>query len=86
VTVNLDLPPQVERAYLAEAQARGVSLADLVRDVLVERKPAAAASELTPEEWVREFRAWVASHENDDLPLLSDEAISREFIYAERGL
>jgi hypothetical protein len=35
---------------------------------------------------VREFRAWAASHDQDNLPLLSDEAISREFIYGERGL
>ena len=41
---------------------------------------------LTPEEWVREFKAWTRSHSHDDLPVLSDEAMSREFIYRERGL
>lgn len=86
MTVALDLPPQVEQAYLTEAQAKGISLASLVRDVLLERKAAPPASELTPEEWVREFRTWVKSHANEDLPLLSDEAISRDVIYAERGL
>jgi hypothetical protein len=35
MTVTLNLPPQVEQAYLAEAQARGMELADLVREVLV---------------------------------------------------
>jgi hypothetical protein len=50
----LNLPPQVEQAYL--------------------------------EEWVAEFKARVHSHANENLPLLSDEAISRDFIYRERGL
>jgi hypothetical protein len=33
MTLTLNLPPQVEQAYLAEAQARGVSLDALVSDV-----------------------------------------------------
>jgi len=37
-----------------------------------------------PEEWIAEFRDWAASH--SDLPVLSDEATSRETIYADRGL
>jgi Arc/MetJ-type ribon-helix-helix transcriptional regulator len=37
-----------------------------------------------PEEWMRKFRAWAHSHPNTT-PLLSDEAISRESIYRERG-
>jgi hypothetical protein len=40
---------------------------------------------LTAEEWLKEFRAWASSH-STSTPLLSDEAISREFIYRERGL
>jgi len=33
----------------------------------------------TPEEWVKDFRQWVASHK--DGPGLSDEAVSRESMY-----
>ncbi len=44
------------------------------------------AYELPPEEWVRKFEAWTQSHAADNLPLLSDEDISRESIYRERGL
>jgi hypothetical protein len=86
MTVTLNLPPQVEEAYLAEAYAKGLSLDDLVRDLLLARQPAPSATDLTPDQWVEEFKAWVHSHDLDDLPLLSDEAISREFIYHERGL
>jgi hypothetical protein len=86
MTVTLNLPPNVEEAFLAEARARGVSLDELVREVLLERQPPSAAAELSPEEWVREFKAWTRSHAEDNLPPLSDEAISRDFIYGERGL
>ena len=86
MTVTLDLPPQVEEAYLAEAQARGLPLSEIVREVLVAARPAVPASEVSPEEWVRQFEAWVHSHDADNLPLLSDEDISRESIYRDRGL
>jgi len=33
----------------------------------------------TPEEWVKDFRQWVASHKGG--PGLSDEAVSRESMY-----
>lgn len=39
----------------------------------------------TPEEWVIAFREWVESHRGLNLLSLSDEAISRESIYGERG-
>ena len=86
MTVTLNLPQQVEQAYLAEAQARGLSLDEIVREVLVAAKPGSGASELSPEEWIREYRTWSQSPAHADLPVLSDEAMSRESIYAERGL
>ena len=73
----------MEQAFLAEAQAKGVSLDELVRDVLLARQTSPAAAELSPEEWVRQFKAWTRSHVEDNLPLLSDEAMSRDFIYGE---
>jgi len=39
----------------------------------------------TPTEWVAAFQEWVESHRGLNLPTLSDEAISRESIYGERG-
>lgn len=84
MTFTLDLPPQVEQAYLAEAHAKGVSLEELVRDVLLAREPS-APNELPDDEWAGRFRALAHSHPTDT-PLLSDEAVSRESIYRERGL
>ena len=45
----------------------------------------AGAPPLTDAEWLNEFNAWTSSH-STDIPLLSEEAVSREFIYRERGL
>jgi hypothetical protein len=44
VIVTLDLPLDVEKAYLAEALAKGVPLDELMRQVLIARQPAPAAS------------------------------------------
>jgi hypothetical protein len=49
----------------------------------LERAP--HSSTLSKEERKKAFRAWIDSHRTDT-PLLSDEAISRESIYADRGL
>ena len=45
MTVTLDLPPNVEEAYVAEARAKGVPLADLVCEVLIARQPALPVNE-----------------------------------------
>jgi len=61
---------------------------DLVMDAVVSGAPKSGADSelLSPEEWVREFRAWAGSHAGRNLPVLSDEAMSRESMYADRGL
>ena len=86
MTLTLDLPPHTELAYRAEASARGVPLEVVVREALLAHEPALGVSEMSPEEWVRRFKAWTRSHAEDNLPVLSDEAISRESIYGDRGL
>ena len=70
MTVTVNLPPQVEQAYLALAQARGLPLTEIVRETLITAQPSPAFKELEPEEWVRQFEAWVHSHDADNLPLL----------------
>lgn len=55
MTLTLNLPPDVEQAYLAEAQAKGVPIDALVREVLIARQ---AGPELAtePEEQSRDPR------------------------------
>lgn len=52
---------------------------------LVETKQRPFYETATAQEWVHAFREWVESHRDLDLPLLFDQAISRESIYGERG-
>ena len=39
MTIHVDLPQQIEEAYRAEAQARGLSLDEVVREVLMSGRP-----------------------------------------------
>ena len=88
--MSLNLNPDIEARLIALAHSSGVSVDDFLLHVVEEKSGAAETSrrayELPPEEWVRKFEAWTQSHAADNLPLLSDEDISRESIYRERGL
>ena len=53
---------------------------DALRDRLQATPPAVSS-----DEWMRKFRTWAHSHPTTT-PLLSDQAISRDSIYRERGL
>ncbi|HBE20519.1 MAG TPA: hypothetical protein DEG17_12450 [Cyanobacteria bacterium UBA11149] len=39
----------------------------------------------TSEEWTETFLEWIETHKKMNHPILSDDAISRESIYGERG-
>lgn len=86
MTLMLNLPPQMEQAYLAEAKMRGISLDKVVLEALAKVQPSVASTELSAEEWDKRFEQWTSRHAGSNLPLLSDEAISRDSIYGERGL
>jgi hypothetical protein len=45
MSVNIELPPHVEHAYRVAAQAKGMPLDDLVRQVLIDRQPPADSPE-----------------------------------------
>lgn len=86
MTLTLELSPEREAAFKAQAQARGISVEEWLLELTKQTRPVAARSlqdELTPEEWVRQFNAWVEGHSRATPPL-SDDAISRENIYADR--
>jgi len=83
VTVTLNLPPDKEAAFKAQAQARGLSLEQWmleIADQQVQPVSVALLQKTNPREWARHFDAWVDSH-NPDTPVLSDEAMSRKGIY-----
>ena len=83
MTVTLNLPPDKEAAFQAEAQARGLSLEQWMleaADQQVQPVSIAHLQKTNPQEWARQFDAWADSHD-PNIPVLSDEAMSRESIY-----
>jgi hypothetical protein len=83
MTVTLNLPPEKEAAFKAQAQARGLSLEQWmleVADQQVQPVYIAHLQKTDPDEWARQFRIWADSHDLN-IPVLSDEAMSRESIY-----
>jgi hypothetical protein len=93
MTLTIELPPEIEAGLIAQARAQGLDVSLYVQkmllgQVLAQAAPAVSrpAYELPPEEWIRELRAWSHSHDAANLPILSDEAMSRETIYEDRGL
>ena len=88
MTVTIELPSAIEAGLRAQAQANGLAVPDYVQHLVIQQVAAKLdgnetdrpAYQLSPEEWVRKFDAWTESHAALNLPLLSDEAISRESI------
>jgi len=76
---------EILKTLKAKAEAQGVPLASLLRPLAengseqTPEQPFYATA--TPEEWVKAFRQWAASHRT--LPYLVDD--SRESIYEGRG-
>jgi predicted DNA-binding protein len=82
VTVTIELPPEIEAALEALAQAQGLALPQYVKRVL-EIQVSVGAERLSPAERAAAWRSSV-----DGLPLrppLSDAAISRDGLYHARG-
>ena len=86
--MTIQLKPEQAKAIDQAIRAGLIKSADEVveagLEALRDRLQVSAGSE-NPEEWMRKFRAWAHSHPTTT-HLLSDEAISRESIYRERGL
>lgn len=83
MTVTIQLPPDIEADLIAQARARGLDLPQYVEHVLREQVPPRAASLLSPAE---RAEAWRQSTRGlPHTPPLSDDAISRESIYGDRG-
>jgi hypothetical protein len=83
MTVTLNVQPEKEAAFEAQARARGLSLAQWMLELAEQSVQSVSIAHLqrtNPQEWARYVDAWVDSHD-PDTPVLSDEAMSRESIY-----
>lgn len=82
MTVTIQLPPDIEADLVTQARARGLDLTQYVERLLREQvSPSPAA--LSPADRAKSWRESVQGL--PDTPPLSDEAISRESIYGDRG-
>lgn len=88
--MSIQLSPEQERIVSQAIEAGVIKDADDVVAIGVEAvrqklKPAAGpASKAQQDNWATRLHDWIQSHPTDT-PLLSDEAISRESIYGNRG-
>ena len=87
IALNSDQEQVIDQAIQAGLIRGAEDVIELGVDTIRQRLHAAtpAANTLSSEEWSKAFHAWVDSH-STETPLLSDEAISRESIYGDRGL
>ncbi len=83
MSVTIELSPETETVLRVKAAEQGVSLAQYVSGVVEATLPAPPDQRLSPAERAALWRAW--AKDLPHTPLLSDEAISRENLYAERG-
>ena len=81
----LQVKPETASRIQARARERGVSVDVYLRE-LIDQKGTESESNngLSSQERVRLLREWASGH-SANTPLLSDDAISRESIYGERG-
>lgn len=75
MTVTIELPPEIELSLTAMAEEQDLGVAQYVIQVLLQQ--------LSPAERAVAWRE--ACRDLPDTPSVSDEAISRENIYRERG-
>ena len=81
----LEVEPEVASKIQARARERGVSVDLYLRELIDEKGTERERSNgLSPQERVRLLREWASGH-STSTPLLSDDAISRERIYGQRG-
>ena len=81
MTITLELPPEIEARLVAEAQAKGVPVDEIVKAYLVQPSPQTRGpKQLTAAEVDRGLDE-AADLIPAGIPPLSDEAMSRESIY-----
>ena len=81
-TVAVPLTSEEEAALIAQAKTQGISVDSLVRKAVLQIISPSSGTEpaLTAEEFEKVFDE-IAEMIPEDVPLLSDEALSRESIY-----
>ena len=80
----LEVEPEVASKIQARARERGVSVDVYLRELIDQKTPEHERSNVSSQERARMLREWSSGH-SANTPLLSDDAISRDSLYGERG-
>jgi hypothetical protein len=80
----LEVEPELASKIHARATERGVSVDVYLRELIDETGTESNRSDLSSQERVGLLRQWASGH-SSNTSHLSDDAISRERIYGERG-
>jgi len=83
MTITIELPPEIEADLTAQAEAQGLLLPQYLQQLLRGQVSVRPDTALSPSD---RAALWRESAKNlPRTPPLSDEAISRESIYGDRG-
>ncbi len=86
MNLTIQLSSEKAAALKAQAEAHGLTVERWLEQIAEQHVTAASIAHLqetNPKEWIRQFDAWVNSHD-PTTPVLSDEAMSRDSIYPDR--
>jgi hypothetical protein len=83
MTITIELPPEIEASLGALAAEQGMSLPDYLQHLLREQALPRRAASLAPGERARLWRESAKGLPHS--PPLSDEAVSRDSFYDNRG-
>jgi hypothetical protein len=86
MTVTIQIPDERVALYQKQAQELGLTVERWLLELAEQNasdRSTARLQKTDPEEWARQFDAWVNSHDRNT-PVLSDEAMSRESVYPDR--
>ncbi|MEE3715735.1 hypothetical protein V2H45_03125 [Tumidithrix elongata RA019] len=86
MTISLQLEPEIETRLIAQADAQGTSVEELLSRLIEGFLKASATSNTllqdSPQKKTEQFLRWAKSHSDIQAPILSDYDISRESIYS----
>jgi hypothetical protein len=86
MNVTIELSEEKAASLKAQADAQGLTIERWLEQIAEQHVQPVSIAHLqktNPNEWARQFDAWVDSHD-PNTPVLSDEAMSRESIYPDR--
>ena len=88
MNLTIDLSDEKAAALKAQAEAHGLTVERWLEQIAEQHaalQPASIAhlQKTNPKEWARQFHEWAESHDRTT-SVLSEEAISRESMYADR--